>query len=235
MGTSLHPPQLVTGSRTLYLVWVPEDPDGVAQLVPAGLTPAADRSCYLNQYVVEGDAQTSASEGDDAFGAYSLTYLGVNLSGLDTEAGVPGRWWTDYHNSSEPMIRYAREHGVPAGAAGETTLDLDGDRLVATTSVERRPVIRTVARLAIGTPRRVAGQLRYITSRGGEFVSGRYAYVADIAEEFAVEAFEFLDKEHPAYRLRPAHPLQVTFGFYAPSMSFVYPGGEGPLGSEHGS
>jgi hypothetical protein len=35
--------------------------------------------------------------------------------------------------------------------------------------------------------------------------------------------------------LRPAEPLQVTFGFYSPSISFCYPGGEGPLGSEHGS
>ena len=35
--------------------------------------------------------------------------------------------------------------------------------------------------------------------------------------------------------LRPAEPLQVTFGFYSPSISFCYPGGEGLLGSEHGS
>ncbi len=35
--------------------------------------------------------------------------------------------------------------------------------------------------------------------------------------------------------LRPADPLRVTFGFYSPSISFCYPGGEGPLGSEAGS
>ncbi|GHE76949.1 hypothetical protein GCM10017786_02760 [Amycolatopsis deserti] len=234
MGTSLHPPQLVTNSRTLYLVWVPADPDAVAKLVPEGLSPAGDRSCYINQYVVDGPDQTSAV-GPESFGAYSLTYLGVNLSGLDTEAGVPGRWWTHYYNSSDVMSRYAREHGVPAGEPGHTTLTLSGDTLVATTHLDGRPVIRTTATVTVGTPQRAAGQLRYITRRDGEFLSGRYAYVADLAERFEVRSFEFLDENHPTYQLRPADPLQVTFGFYAPSMTFVYPGGEGPLGSEHGS
>lgn len=234
MGTSLHPPQLITNSRTLYMVWIPADPDAVAKLVPDGLTPAQDRSCYINQYVVDGPDQTS-SVGAETFGAYSLTYLGVELSGLDTEAGVPGRWWTHYHNSSDVMTRYALEHGVPAGEPGRTTLDLDGDTLVATTHVGGRPIIRTTAEVTIGTPQRATGQLRYITQRGHEFVSGRYPYVADVAEHFEVRSFEFLDETHPTYQLRPAEPLQVTFGFYAPSMTFVYPGGEGPLGSEHGS
>jgi hypothetical protein len=35
--------------------------------------------------------------------------------------------------------------------------------------------------------------------------------------------------------LRPAEPLHVMSGFYSPSISFCYPGGEGPLGSSHGS
>ena len=38
-----------------------------------------------------------------------------------------------------------------------------------------------------------------------------------------------------APQLRPADPLTVTFGFYAPSISFCYPGGEGSPGSEAGS
>jgi len=234
MGTSLHPPQLITNSRMLYLVWLPADPDAVAKLVPEGLTPADDRACYINQYVVDGPDQTSSS-GDEGFGSYSLTYLGADLKGLDTEAGVPGRWWTHYYNSSEPMSRYALNHGVPAGEPGRTTLTLDGDTLVATTHLGGQPVIRTTAKVTVGTAARSVGQLRYITRRDDEFVSGRYAFVADVAEHFEVQSFEFLDPNHSTYQLRPADPLQVTFGFYAPSMTFVYPGGEGPLGSEHGS
>jgi hypothetical protein len=59
--------------------------------------------------------------------------------------------------------------------------------------------------------------------------------VADVAETFAVESVEFPDPPGDLGALRPADPLEVTFGFYSPSISFCYPGGEGPLGSEHGS
>ena len=38
-----------------------------------------------------------------------------------TEAGVPARWWTRYFNSSEPMIRYAAQRGVPAAALAAVT------------------------------------------------------------------------------------------------------------------
>ena len=58
----------------------------------------------------------------------------------------------------------------------------------------------------------------------------------DAAETFEVESVEFLGAGPESLQaLRPADPLQVTFGFYSPSISFCYPGGEGPLGSEHGS
>ena len=187
----------------------------------------------MNQYVVDEAGQTSSVGSPDGFGAYSLTYLGVDLAGLDTEDGVPARWWTHYLDSSPNMIRYAAEHGVPAGS-GETTLDLGGGTLVATTVAGGAPVIRTTARVEVGAPARETGQLRYITRVDGQLVSGRYPFVADLAESFEATALEFLDPEHPVYALRPAEPLAVTFGFYSPSISFCYPGGEGPLGSLHG-
>ncbi|HMG97994.1 MAG TPA: hypothetical protein VK546_03675, partial [Gaiellales bacterium] len=87
----------------------------------------------------------------------------------------------------------------------------------------------------VGTPFTGNGQLRYITRVGGGLVSGRYPFVMQGAETFAVESVEFLDVTHPAYALCPAEPLTVTFGFYSPAISFCYPGGEGPLGSEAGS
>lgn len=235
MGTSLHPPTLISNARMLYLVWLPADPGAVEKLVPEGLTPREDRACYLNQYLVDSANQVSNAGSAESFGAYSLTYLGVDLAGLDTEDGVPARWWTHYFNSSEVMRRYATEHGVPVGDPGHTTLELDGDRLVATTTLDGRPVIRTTARVTVGSPGRATGQLRYITRGDGEFISGRYPFVADLAEQFEVQSFEFLDRNHSTYALRPADPLTVTFGFYSPSITFCYPGGEGPLGSEHGS
>ena len=227
---TVHAPQLITDARMLYLVWLPEDPGAAAALVPDALTAAEGSPVYINQYVVDGAAQTSNAASPDGFGAYSLTYLGVDLAGLDTEDGTPGRWWTHYLNSSRNMIRYAAERGVPAGS-GRTTFELDGDTLVATTYVDDAPIIRTTARVEVGSPQRATGQLRYITRVDGELVSGRYPFVGDLAETFEAASVEFLDPAHPVHALRPREPLTTTFGFYSPSISFCYPGGEGPLGT----
>jgi hypothetical protein len=231
---ALKPPQLIVAARMLYLVWLPADPETAAALVPEELTPAEGSPVFMNQYVVDDASQTSSAGSDGGFGAYSLTYLGVDLAGLDTEDGTPGRWWTHYFDSSPNMIRYAAEHGVPAGE-GETTLDLRGGTLVASTLLDGAPVIRTTVRVDLGVPGRGAGQLRYLTRVDGELTSGRYPYVVDTAEEFEALEVEFLGGPSSLSALRPAEPLQVTFGFYSPSISFCYPGGEGPLGSPHGS
>jgi hypothetical protein len=52
-------PQLITGARMLYLVWIPEDPSAVTALVPKELRPEARRSVFMNQYVVDSAEQTS--------------------------------------------------------------------------------------------------------------------------------------------------------------------------------
>jgi len=230
---ALHPPQLITGARMLYLVWLPADADAAAALVPEDLEPAAGSPVFMNQYIVDDPGQTSTAGSPNGFGAYSLTYLGVDLAGLDTEAGVPARWWTHYFNSSESMIRYAVAHGVPAGP-GRTALERAGETLTATTFLDEAPVVRTTARVGAGAHGHATGQLRYITRVDGQLVSGRYPFVMDVAATFEVDSVEFLDAGHPIDALRPAEPLRVTFGFYSPSISFCYPGGEGPLGSPDG-
>jgi hypothetical protein len=230
----LHPPQLIVDARMLYVVWLPADPSAASALVPEELSAAEGSPVFMNQYVVDDAGQTSNADEADGFGAYSLTYLGVDLAGLDTEAGTPARWWTHYFDSSQAMIRYAAEHGVPA-SSGQTTLELERETVVATSLVDGKPVIRTIAQVERGTPQHATGQLRYVTRVGDELVSGRYPFVMASAESFEVTAIEFLDVEHPVSVLRPAEPLQVTFGFYSPAISFCYPGGEGPLGSTHGS
>ena len=234
MMDTAYAPQLITDARMLYLVWKPEDEVAAATLVPEGLTPIEGSLCYMNQYVVDDEAQISSAGEPNTFGDYSLTYLGVDLAGLDTDAGVPARWWTHYMNSSEAMNRYAAAHGVPI-SAGSTTLELTDETLVATTFINDQPLIRTTCHVKLGNTTHGGGQLRYITRVADDFVSGRYPFVADYAEEFEVTALEFLDPWHPTFDLRPADPLEVTFGFYSPAISFCYPGGEGPLGTTHGS
>ncbi len=221
----LHAPQMVTNSRMLYFTWVPADPTAVRALVPSQLDVAENAQCFINQYVVDSADQTSGFE------PYSLTYAGADLSGQNTpDDAVPGRWWTHYFNSNEEMREYAVERGVPAGP-GSTTLEIADGILTATTSADGVAVIRTTVRVGDDIAVVGSGQLRYITDVKGTLTSGLYPFVAPIVQEWEVLSMEFLDPTHPVYALRPADPLEVTWGFYSPNASFCYPGGEGPLGS----
>ncbi|MBN1204568.1 MAG: hypothetical protein JXB05_06555 [Myxococcaceae bacterium] len=215
-------PQLVLNSRMLYSSWIPADPKAAAALLPPGLSPASNQALYMNQYVVDSEEQTSS------FGAYSLTYMGVDLAGHTAPDGVtPARFFTHYFNSSERMRQYVQKRGVPA-SAGTTTLELEAGKLVATTRVENVPIIRTVARVGQKIASVARGHLTYVTLVSGKLMAGNYPYVGEIADSFELLSLEFLAKDHPTYALRPTQALQAVTGWcwYSPRDSFVYPGGE---------
>ncbi|MFI5487021.1 hypothetical protein [Micromonospora echinaurantiaca] len=212
-------PQLVVNSRTLYFSWLPADPDAVAALVPPGLHAQPDRQVFMNQYVVEDDSQTSG------FGAYSLTYVGVSLSGVDAPGGEnAGGWWTHYVTSSRRVREYAVARGAPT-SLGRTTIEVRGGTLVAETEIDGVPLIR--ARCQVGETGSVisSGHHRYFTARDDQLLSSVYPYVAEPVTSFVIESVEFLEPGHSTYALRPANPLTIGFGFYAPRASFAYPGG----------
>ncbi len=218
--SKLAAPQLVIDSRMIYSSWIPADPKAAAALLPGRLKPAGP--IYMNQYVVDSEVQTSG------FGAYSLTYLGLDLAGLTAPDGVtPARFFTNYFNSSPVMREYVAERGVPA-TPGSTTVEVHGPELEATTSVDGVPVIRTRAKVGkkIGVVAR--GHLTYVTQLGGKLMAGNYAYIGDLVDPFELQSVEFLAKDHPVWAIRPAQPLQVVTGssWFAPRDSFVYPGGE---------
>jgi hypothetical protein len=220
--SKLAAPQLVIDSRMVYSSWIPADPEAAAKLLPSGLRPAENRAIYMNQYVVDKEEQTSG------FGAYSLTYMGLDLGGLTAPDGVtPARFFTNYFNSSEVMREYVLERGVPA-TAGTTTVEVQGHDLEAVTSVDGVPIIRTRARVGkkIGVVAR--GHLTYVTKVGGKIMAGNYAYIGDLVDPYELLSVEFLTKDHPAWALRPAQPFQPVTGssWFAPRDSFVYPGGE---------
>jgi hypothetical protein len=230
MASRLAAPQLVVNSRMLYTSWIPADPEACARLLPRALKPAANRAIYMNQYVVDSAQQTTG------FGAYSLTYLGLDVADQNAPDGVtPGRFFTHYFNSSEIMREYAAERGVPAGP-GSTTLEVQGGVATATTSVDGTPIIRTRARVGDVADIVLGGQLRYITRVKNRLIAGNYPYVGELVSSFEVQSIEFLAPDHPVYALRPASPLQVVAGssFYAPRDSFVYPGGEEDIGPAQG-
>jgi hypothetical protein len=220
--TPLAPPQLVINSRMLYSSWIPADPAAAAALLPPGLKPAPNRAVYMNQYVVDSAEQTSG------FGAYSLTYLGLDLAGPTAPDGVtPARFFTHYFNSAEHIREYVLERGVPA-AEGMTTLELKGGELVATTRVGGVPIIRAIARVGSRISTVARGHLTYVTRVRDRLMAGNYPYIGELADPFELVSLEFLAPDHPVYALRPASPLQRVEGWcwYAPRDSFAYPGGE---------
>lgn len=217
---TLAAPQLVIDSRMIYSSWIPADPKAAAALLPSRLNAAGP--IYMNQYVVDREEQTSG------FGAYSLTYMGLDLAGLTAPDGVtPARFFTHYFNSSAVMREYVTERGVPA-SPGTTTVEVHGHDLEATTFVDGVPIIRTRAQVGnkIGVVAR--GHLTYVTQLNGKIFGGNYAYIGDLVDPFELKSVEFLAKDHPIWALRPAQPLQVVTGssWFAPRDSFVYPGGE---------
>lgn len=224
--SKLASPQMVMNSRMIYTSWIPADPQAAAKLLPPALQPAANGAIYMNQYVVDSAEQTTG------FGAYSLTYLGLDVADQPAPDGVtPGRFFTHYFNSSEVVREYAAERGVPA-SPGHTTLEQAGDVLTATTFVNGQPLIRTTAVVGDTADITLAGHLRYITQVKDRLVSGNYPYIGELVSQFTVRSIEFLDPSHPVYALRPAAPLLIVAGssFYAPRDSFVYPGGEYDMG-----
>jgi hypothetical protein len=217
----LAAPQMVVNSRMLYTSWMPADPEAAAALLPAG-GPAPAGPVYMNQYVVDSAEQTSG------FGAYSLTYLGLDIAGMMDPGGVlPARYMLFYFNSSEIMREYViREYDLPA-VPGSTSVEASGDAVVATTSLDGTPAIRTEARIGSGIAMVFGGQLTYVRQKAGRFMAGNFPFVADIADGFEVRSVEFLDPSHPVYALRPADPIQVVAegSFFSPKDSFTYPGG----------
>jgi hypothetical protein len=219
-GTVLDPaaPQLVLNARMLQFSWLPADLDAVAALLPAGVRPRPDRQVFLCQYVVDDATQTSG------LGAYSLTYLGVALGGIDPPpvGDTPGGLWTHYFVSSPRVRDYAAARGAPA-APGETRLDLRGEQLTAETRADGVPIIRTVARVGHTGSRVYSGHHRYLTVRDGRLLGADVPYVAEPVTPFEVESVDFLAPEHPVYPLRPANPLTICGGLYSPRVSFAYP------------
>jgi hypothetical protein len=219
----LAAPQLVVNSRMLYTSWMPADPEAAAALLPHG--PRAAGPVYMNQYVVDSEEQTTG------FGAYSLTYLGLDLAGKTAPDGVtPARYMLFYFNSSPIVRAYAKEHGLPA-EPGATTVDRRGDSVTVTTSLEGKALICSKARAKDEIALVARGQLQYVTGAHGKFTAGNFPYFGELAAGFELLSIDFLDPSHPVYALRPKSPLEPVLAscFYSPRDSFVYPGGELPI------
>ena len=143
---------------------------------------------------------------------------------MTPDADTPGRWFSHYFISSPRVRDYAIERGIPA-TDGVTTLEFEGDTLVATATVDGRPLIRSRARTSGEIGEITGGQLMVLSALDGRVMRNRHAVIMERAKAFEMRSISFLDPGHPIHPFRPKEPLDLVFGFHAPRASFCYPGG----------
>ncbi len=141
-AADLPAPQLVTDAW-MFIAAYKADPETLKALLPPGLEPNPAGHIVINMYTVPNATQTSG------FGAYTLTYLTVELKDQDSyimgsDSTIPGRYFVYYFNSSPTMREYVKKIGIPAEEGMTTTTVKDG-KLTAVLTVEGKPLIEATA------------------------------------------------------------------------------------------
>jgi len=135
-------PQLVTDAW-MFIAAFKTDPKALKKLLPPGLEPNPENQVVINMYTVPDPNQTSG------FGAYTLTYLTVELKDHDSyvmnsDITYPGRYFVYYFNSSQHMRDYTKKIGIPA-QEGMTVTEIKDGKLTATLTVDGKPFIIATA------------------------------------------------------------------------------------------
>jgi len=222
-------PQLLTDSEQLVVCYESEDKEALRALVPEGFEPVEPGFAFINQYRVQDPAQLSNGAHPHGWGAYSLTYLGMEVAGHDLYDGTATRCWSHYSNTSQTMTDYALARGIPASGGGRTELEVGRDNVTATTYLDGTPIIQTKARFSAQLSPPVSGQLQHLTRHRGEYEVGRYPFVGVVQEDFELVSMDFLEPESPVYGLRPKLPFNLKMALYTPKLAVCYPGGQQKL------
>jgi len=222
-------PQLIRDARMLIIGYEAERAALEAAL-PPGLTPNSSNLVQMNMYEVDAE-QTSG------FGAFSLTYLTVELEGQDSVAGegamrIPGRFFAYYWNSSPRMISYAREtSGIPA-LPGVRRSVVEAGTLTSTLTVDGDDVITARASVTDRPAGTLGGHLNYYAHRQFPDLCGGTAVLSELVElplPFVVDLYEATVDDvafsfpngHPAAALAPVLPLRTPSVMYG-DVTFTY-------------
>jgi acetoacetate decarboxylase len=222
-------PQLIRNARMLIIGYQAE-PDALTAALPPGLTPHPNNLVQMNMYEVEA-SQTSG------FGAFSLTYLTVEVEGHDSLAAegtmpIPGRFFAYYWNSSARVLAYAREvAGIPAMPGVRRAETSDGV-LVSTLAVDGQDVITARASVTDTSAGTLGGHLNYYAHRQFPRPEGGTAVLSELLElplPFVVDLYEAtvddisftFPEGHPAARLAPVAPLNAPSVLYG-DVTFTY-------------
>ena len=216
----LPAPQLVKDAW-MFIAAYKADPKALKELLPEDLEPHPNGHVVINMYTVPKDLQTSG------FGAYSLTYLTIEVKGhdsyvMDRENGYPGRYFVHYFNSSDKMRNFAVRAGIPA-EEGVTKTRVRNKKLKATLKVDGKSLIKAEAKVT-GKKRKLenpeSGHLNYFGMKEGRIAKYAIPYIGATQEISKAKIKITAPKGHPLSKLKPV--ADPTWAVWMKG-SFVYP------------
>jgi hypothetical protein len=224
-GDGLPAPQLVTDAW-MFIAAYKADPEALKALLPPGVEPHPDGHVVVNMYTVPDPNQTSG------FGAYTLTYLTVELKDQDSyvmgqPTGFPGRYFVYYFNSSPVMREFTKKAGIPA-QEGATTTTVEDGKLKAVLTVDGKPFIEATADVGDTLGGFGGGHLNYFglikTEKDGkkinQVVKYPIPYNGGSVETTNAKINFTVPEDHPLYKIKPmADPTWAVWM----NGSFVYP------------
>ena len=219
-------PQLVTGAW-MFIAAYKADPATLKALLPEGLEPNPAGQVVINMYTVPTAEQTSG------FGAYTLTYLTVELKDQDSydmndeNVKYPGRYFIHYYNSSPKMRSFTKKIGIPA-MEGMTTTVVENGKLTATLTIDGKPMIVSTADVGDTPGNFTGGHFNYFglirTEKNGKAVNQVVKYPIPWnggTVDLANPKIKFMAPEgHPLNKVIPTADL--TWAIWIKG-SFVYP------------
>jgi len=225
-ASDLPPPQLVTGAW-MFIAAYKADPETLKSMLPPGLEPNPAGHVVINMYTVPEATQTSG------FGAYTLTYLTVELKDQDSyvmgsDTTIPGRYFIFYFNSSPLMREYTKAMGAPAEEGMTTTMVKDG-KLTATLTVDGKPLIEATADVGSELGNFGGGHLNYFglitAEKDGKTVNQVVKYPIPWnggTVDMKNPKIKFMAPEdHPLSKVKPLAP-EPDWAIWTKG-SFVYP------------
>jgi len=218
-------PQLVTDAWG-FIAAYKADPEALKALLPPGLEPNPEGQVVINMYTVPDPNQTSG------FGAYTLTYLTVELKDQDSyvmgqPTGYPGRYFVYYFNSSSIMREFTKKVGIPA-QEGQTTTTVENGKLKAVLTVDGKPFIESTADVGDTLGGFGGGHFNYFglieTEKDGkkinQVVKYPIPYVTGSVETKNAKINFKIPEDHPLSKIKPmADPTWAVWW----NGSFVYP------------
>ena len=218
-STSLPGPQLVTGAW-MFIAAYKADPEVLKSMLPAGLKPHPNNHIVINMYTVPDKNQTSG------FGAYTLTYLTVEVDGndsyvMDSDITYPGRYFVQYYNSSPRMREFTKAVGIPAQEGMTTTVVKDGV-LTAKLEVDGKTMIKATAEVGSELGGFGGGHLNYFgyMKDKGKVVKYPIPWNGGTVSMANPKIMIKAPKGHTLSKLKPLGP--PTWAIWTKG-SFVYP------------